>query len=65
MNTWHVYLLKCSDETKYTGCTSNLPKRIKHHEQGYVKYTKTRLPIHIVTYITFKDKYKAFQFENI
>lgn len=64
MNTWHVYLLKCSDGTIYTGCTSNLENRLLRHEQGYVNYTSTRLPVQVVTYITFTDKRKAFHFEK-
>ncbi len=64
MDTWHVYLLKCNDDTIYTGCTSNLENRMKRHNKGKVKYMKTRLPFEIVTYITFTDKYKAYQFEK-
>lgn len=26
---WYVYLLKCKDESTYTGCTSNLKERMK------------------------------------
>ena len=64
MDTWHVYLLKCNDNTIYTGCTSNLDNRMKRHNKGEVNYTKTRLPFEIVTHITFTDKYKAYQFEK-
>jgi predicted GIY-YIG superfamily endonuclease len=60
---WHVYLLKCIDDTIYTGCTSNLKERLKRHRNGEVSYTSTRLPVEVVTFITFTDKYKAFNFE--
>lgn len=59
-----VYLLKCSDGTTYTGCTSNLKQRLEAHQKGQVSYTKTRLPFELVTYIAFSDKRKAFQFEK-
>jgi len=59
-----VYLLKCTDGTTYTGCTSNLEQRLKAHEKGEVSYTKTRLPFNLITYIAFNDKTKAFQFEK-
>lgn len=59
-----VYLLKCSDNTTYTGCTSNLEQRLEAHQKGQVSYTKTRLPIELVTYISFSNKTKAFQFEK-
>jgi predicted GIY-YIG superfamily endonuclease len=64
MDTWNVYLLKCKDSTIYTGCTSNLDNRMKRHNKGEVKYTSTRLPFELITYITFTDKYKAYQFEK-
>ncbi len=63
-DTWSVYMLRCSDSTIYTGCTSNLKARMERHSKGYVKYTKTRLPVAIITYIVFKDKYKAYAFER-
>ncbi len=59
-----VYLLKCSDGTTYTGCTSNLEQRLSAHNKGEVGYTKTRLPIELITYIYFSDKVKSFQFEK-
>lgn len=59
-----VYLLRCCDETTYTGCTSNLENRLIRHNRGEVKYTSTRLPVEVITYIAFSDKYKAFAFEK-
>lgn len=61
---WYVYLIKCSDGTTYTGCTSNLDERLKRHNNKEVSYTSTRLPIHLVTYIAFTDKFKAYSFEK-
>lgn len=61
---WQVYLLKCSDGTIYTGCTSNLEERLIRHNRGEVMYTSTRLPIEVVTFISFTDKYKAYHFEK-
>ena len=61
---YYVYILKCSDETYYTGCTSNLDNRLNRHLKGQVHYTRNRLPIELVSYIAFSDKYKAFRFEK-
>lgn len=61
---WHVYLLKCSDGTYYTGCTNNIDERMKRHNRREVLYTSTRLPFELVTYIVFTDKYKAYDFEK-
>ena len=59
-----VYILKCSDNTTYTGCTSNLDDRLNRHNRGSVPATKSRRPIELITYIVFSDKYKAFAFEK-
>ena len=61
---WYVYLLKCSDNSIYTGFTNNLENRLKRHERGEVKYTSTRLPLEVITYIAFNEKYKAYEFEK-
>jgi len=46
-----VYILKCSDNTLYTGITNNLEKRLKMHAgeiPGWAKYTRSRLPVKLV-----------------
>jgi putative endonuclease len=43
---WLVYLLKCSDDTLYTGITNNLNKRLRAHNSGKgAKYTRSRAPV--------------------
>lgn len=64
MQTWTVYILKCSDNSYYTGCTSNLDDRLKRHNRREVHYIKSRLPANVETTIIFTDKYKAFEFEK-
>jgi putative endonuclease len=61
---WFVYILKCSDGNLYTGCTEDLDDRLKRHNSGHVLATKSRLPVVLITYIAFTDKYKAFAFER-
>ncbi|MEZ4804059.1 MAG: GIY-YIG nuclease family protein [Bacteroidia bacterium] len=61
---WHVYILKCNDETYYTGCTGDLEERISRHRRGSVQYTSSRLPIELISYISFTSKYKAYAFEK-
>jgi putative endonuclease len=34
MKTYFVYILKCSDDSFYTGITNNLDKRIYEHNVG-------------------------------
>ena len=61
---WHVYILKCSNGKYYTGCTNNLESRLVRHGKGLVHFTKDKLPIELVSYISFTDKYKAYEFEK-
>ena len=61
---WYVYFLKCNDGLIYTGCTSNINERLQRHNKGQVKFTQSRLPFELVTYIAFSDKYKAYDFER-
>jgi predicted GIY-YIG superfamily endonuclease len=61
---WQVYILKCNDETHYVGCTSDLEERLLRHHNGAVHYTRSRLPVELITHINFIDKYKAFEFEK-
>jgi predicted GIY-YIG superfamily endonuclease len=61
---WYVYILKCSDGSTYTGCTNNLEDRLKRHNQGHVLSTRNILPVEVITYIAFTDKYKAYSFEK-
>ena len=61
---WYVYILKCNDGTHYVGCTNSVENRLKRHMNGEVHYTKSRLPVVVVVYTAFNDKYKAYQYEK-
>jgi putative endonuclease len=47
---WYVYIVRCRDETLYTGITKDLKRRIGEHnsEKGGAKYTKPRRPVRLV-----------------
>ena len=61
---WFVYILKCNDGTPYTGCTTDIDRRIKEHNSNKVHYTRDKTPVILITYIAFCDIYKAFEFEK-
>lgn len=45
---WTVYILRCGDGTLYTGCTNDLPQRLKAHQSGRgAKYTRSRPPVEL------------------
>ena len=44
--TFWVYILRCSDDSYYTGHTDDLEKRIGEHQSGMgCSYTSTRQPV--------------------
>lgn len=60
----YIYILKCSDNTLYTGWTNDLDKRFKMHSEGKgAKYTKGRLPVEIVYSEIFDNKSDAMKRE--
>jgi predicted GIY-YIG superfamily endonuclease len=61
---WYVYIIRCRNGILYTGCTNNLEERISRHNSGQVVATKNFLPVEIVTFIAFTDRYKAYNFEK-
>ena len=60
----YVYILKCSDNTLYTGWTTSLEKRLKAHNSGKgAKYTRARVPVELVYFEVFEDKIEAMKRE--
>ena len=65
MKDYFVYILKCSDESYYTGVTNNLEKRIAEHQSGIIKgYTRSRLPVKLVFSEKFSDVNQAIRLEK-
>lgn len=58
---YFLYILQCSDNTFYTGITTNLDRRIKEHNQSKLgaKYTKVRRPVKLVYSKEFLDRSTA------
>ncbi len=64
--TYYVYILKCSDESYYTGMTNNIDRRIAEHSSGMNPecYTATRRPVELVFAYEFKYVNNAIAFEK-
>lgn len=61
---WYVYMLRCGDDSLYTGCTDNVPRRLAAHQQGKgAKYTRSRLPVYLVYQEDVADKSAALRRE--
>lgn len=51
MAQWFVYILRCSDDTLYTGITTDLSRRLRAHNgrgPGGARYTRARQPVELV-----------------
>lgn len=60
----YVYILKCEDETLYTGWTNDLEKRFKAHKEGKgAKYTRGRGPLELVYFEEYEEKSSALKRE--
>ena len=47
--SWIVYLLRCRDDSLYTGITTDLPRRLARHRAGTASaYTRARRPLWLV-----------------
>lgn len=60
----YTYILRCQDNSLYTGWTNDIDKRLKAHNEGRgAKYTKARRPVTLVYYETFQTKEEAMRRE--
>jgi len=60
-----VYILRCRDNSYYTGHTNNLEKRIAEHQAREVEgYSSTRLPVALVFAEEFPTREEALATER-
>lgn len=60
----YTYILRCGDDSLYTGWTNHLTKRVADHNAGRgAKYTKAHLPVELVYYEIFDTKEEAMKRE--
>jgi predicted GIY-YIG superfamily endonuclease len=46
---WLLYVLKCRDNTLYTGITIDVSRRVQQHNRGTAsRYTRSRLPVMLI-----------------
>ena len=47
--SWICYILRCADDTLYTGITNDLEQRLAAHNNGTAaKYTRSRGPLELM-----------------
>jgi putative endonuclease len=59
-----VYIIKCKDNTLYTGWTTDVAARVNAHNEGAgAKYTKGRGPVTLIHTEAFESKSDALRRE--
>ena len=62
--SWYVYILRCGDDTLYTGITDDVARRLAAHRSGRgAKYTRGRGPLELVYTEEVSDKPAALRRE--
>ena len=62
---YYVYILKCSDNSFYTGITNNIERRlIEHNTKRSFSYTYKRLPVELVWYLECVKPDEAINIEK-
>jgi len=61
---WFTYIIKCKDNSFYTGATNDLKRRFLAHKEGKGgKYTLSHKPLEVVFFERFKTQSKALKRE--
>jgi putative endonuclease len=60
----YVYVVECSDDTYYTGYTTDVERRVAEHNDGEgARYTRGRRPVTLVHVEAFESQSRAMQRE--
>ena len=59
-----VYMVRCADDTYYTGWTEDLERRVAQHNTGRgARYTRSRRPVQLVYSEPCADRSQALRRE--
>jgi len=59
-SAWYVYLVRCADDSLYTGIATDVDRRCQEHNAGTAsRYTRTRLPVQVVYRESHPDRSAA------
>lgn len=64
--TWYVYILRCHDDTLYTGITIDLERRLDEHNHSRLgaRYTRNRRPVRLIYSIRQESRSAASRLER-
>ena len=64
MASWSVYILRCGDDSLYTGISNDVLARVARHNSGRgARYTRSRLPVKLVWRRGVRDQSAALKLE--
>lgn len=65
MGEWSIYLIRCADNSLYTGIATDVSRRVSEHEAGRLgaKYLRGRGPLTLVFQQTVGDRSRASRVE--
>ncbi|MEO8225239.1 MAG: GIY-YIG nuclease family protein [Gammaproteobacteria bacterium] len=64
MPDWHVYIVRCADESLYTGIARDPGQRVARHNAGTgAAYTRARRPVTLVHLESAPDRGAALRRE--
>ncbi len=64
--TWSLYILRCGDESFYTGVTTDIDRRLREHETGRAsRFTRARRPVVLVHQETCGTRSQALSRECV
>ncbi|MDH3353831.1 MAG: GIY-YIG nuclease family protein [Chromatiales bacterium] len=58
---WYLYIVRCADNSLYTGITTDLERRITEHntDKKGAKYTRARRPVELIYHEPFDNRSEA------
>ena len=58
MPSWYLYIVRCADNSLYTGITTDIERRTSEHNSSKLgaKYTRARRPVELVYQELFADR---------
>jgi len=66
MAVWSVYMIRCRDDSLYTGIATDVARRFEEHQSGNTgsKYLRGRAPLELVFQLQVGDRSRASKIEH-
>jgi putative endonuclease len=66
LSEWFLYVVRCADDTLYTGIATDVERRLTEHNEGPkgAKYTRARRPVELLATWPYDDRSAASSAEH-